>query len=84
MKIIDYEINKTSFDVYTSRSVGFCECRNLAYLARNILTRHCVGYFILQRNTVYHVVCSPSVWILPGTSAICRDLPSVFLSGEDS
>ena len=83
MKIINYEIDKTTFGVYACQSVGFCVCRTLVYLAGNILTQHCVGSFILQRHSVYHVVCLPSVWILHGASAIRLDLPSVFLSGKD-
>ncbi len=83
MKIINYEINKTTFDVYACWSVVFHVCRSSVYLARNILTRHRVGSFILQWNFVCHVVRLPSVWILQGASTICLDLPSVFLSGKD-
>ena len=37
---MNYEINKTTFDVYGFQKVGFYVCRNSVYLARNILTRH--------------------------------------------
>jgi hypothetical protein len=57
------KINKTTFDVYACRGDGFRVCRNSEDLARNILTRHCVGSFILQRNSVYHVAHLPSTKI---------------------
>ena len=48
----NYEINKTTFDVYACRNVGFHVCRNSVYLVRNILTWHCVGSFILQYQVI--------------------------------
>ena len=43
-------------------------CENTVYFVRNILTWHCVGSSILQRNSVYYMACLPK----------SVDLPSVF------
>ena len=68
-KIKNYEINKTTFDVYACQSVGFRVRRNPIYLVRNKLD--------LASCRIFHPI--KEFRIPHGASTICLDL----LSGEE-